>query len=69
MYKMTISWCAEDVVNAFENHGVGISLTKAEEWLKSNKKGIRDTMTEHGNEILSDMAGNTLFLEKNGIKG
>lgn len=69
MYTLTITWSAEDVVNAFENHGITISLAKAEEWLKAHEKGIHDTMTEQGNEIFSDAVGNYLFLKKNGIDG
>jgi len=61
MYTVDIKWSAEDVVNAFENHGKEITLAQAEQWLKAKERGFTESMTENGNEILYQMASWSIY--------
>lgn len=50
-----ISWAAEDAMEAARGCGVDLTEKQAEAWWRKNESSFRDILTEHGNEILSNM--------------
>lgn len=48
-------WCIDDVIDAAKKKGIVLTPQQAESWWKKNEKRFKDTLTEYGNEILSNV--------------
>lgn len=48
-------WCIDDVIDAAKKKGIVLTPQQAESWWKKNEKRFKDTLTEYGNEMLSNV--------------
>lgn len=48
-------WCIDDVIDAAKKKGIVLTPQQAELWWKKNEKRFKDTLTEYGNDILSNV--------------
>lgn len=48
-------WCIDDVIDTAKKKGIVLTPQQAESWWKKNEKRFKDTLTEYGNEMLSNV--------------
>ena len=54
-YYAVVRWMPEDIMAIAEGKGISMTREEAERWFKDHENGIKQTLTEIGNEMLSDL--------------
>lgn len=54
-YYAVVRWMPEDIMAIAEGKGISLTREEAEHWFKDHENGIKQALTEIGNEMLSDL--------------
>lgn len=53
-YYAVVRWMPEDIMAIAEGRGISMTREEAEHWFEEHENGIKQALTEFGNEMLSD---------------
>ncbi len=54
-YYAVVRWMPEDIMAIAEEKGISMTRDEAEHWFEEHENDIKQTLTQVGNEMLSDM--------------
>lgn len=54
-YFAVVRWTAQDVMAIAKGNGVLMTFEQAESWLENHENGLKQALTQIGNEMLEDL--------------
>ena len=54
-YIAVVRWTAQDVMAIAKGNGALMTFEQAESWLESHENGLKQALTQIGNEMLEDL--------------